>query len=64
MLEAVDALVLDEPLLELGRSLSLPPWLEPHRDQIRARLPVLDLHVEPGPASNAASSADSSAELA
>ena len=32
---------IDEPLLELGRSLQLPPWLEPDRDQIRASLPVL-----------------------
>ena len=34
---------IDEPLLELGRSLQLPPWLEPDRDQIRASLPVLKL---------------------
>jgi glyoxalase family protein len=33
----------DEPLLELGRSLKLPPWLEPDRDQIAASLPVLDV---------------------
>ncbi len=25
---------IDEPLLELGRSLKLPPWLEPSREQI------------------------------
>jgi glyoxalase family protein len=31
----------DEPLLELGRALQLPPWLEPNRDQIRAALPEL-----------------------
>jgi glyoxalase family protein len=31
----------DEPLLELGRSLKLPPWLEPNRDQIAAALPPL-----------------------
>ena len=31
----------DEPLLELGRSLKLPPWLEPNREQIAAALPVL-----------------------
>ena len=24
----------DEPLLELGRHLKLPPWLEPTREQI------------------------------
>ena len=26
---------IDEPLLELGRKLKLPPWLEPSRDQIQ-----------------------------
>ena len=31
----------DEPLLELGRSLKLPPWLEPGREQIAAALPPL-----------------------
>jgi glyoxalase family protein len=32
---------IDEPLLELGRSLKLPPWLEPSRDQIEhAVIPV------------------------
>ncbi|MDQ3464830.1 MAG: ring-cleaving dioxygenase [Actinomycetota bacterium] len=33
----------DEPLLELGRSLKLPPWLEPSREQIQAALPVLSV---------------------
>ena len=33
----------DEPLLELGRSLKLPPWLEPSREQIVAALPPLRL---------------------
>ncbi len=33
----------DEPLLELGRSLKLPPWLEPNREQIAAALPPLRL---------------------
>jgi glyoxalase family protein len=33
----------DEPLLELGRSLKLPPWLEPDRAQIAAALPPLRL---------------------
>jgi len=33
----------DEPLLELGRSLKLPPWLEPNREQIAAALPRLQL---------------------
>jgi glyoxalase family protein len=32
---------IDEPLLELGRSLKLPPWLEPSRAQIEAALPPL-----------------------
>lgn len=32
---------IDEPLLELGRSLKLPPWLEPSREQIAASLPAL-----------------------
>ncbi|TCK27302.1 ring-cleaving dioxygenase [Pseudonocardia endophytica] len=34
----------DEPLLELGRSLRLPPWLEPDRARIEANLPPL--HVD------------------
>jgi len=33
----------DEPLLELGRSLKLPPWLEPSREQIARALPALHL---------------------
>src|SRR5690606_14256456 len=33
----------DEPLLELGRSLKRPPWLEPSREQIAAALPRLDV---------------------
>jgi glyoxalase family protein len=32
----------DEPLSELGRSLRLPPWEEPHRAGIEATLPRLD----------------------
>ncbi len=31
----------DEPLLELGRALRLPPWLEPDREQIQAALPPI-----------------------
>jgi glyoxalase family protein len=31
----------DEPLLELGRTLKLPPWLEPDRARIEAALPPL-----------------------
>ena len=34
---------IDEPLLELGRSLKLPPWLEPNRDQIARSLPPITL---------------------
>lgn len=33
----------DEPLLELGRSLRLPPWLEPDRTRIEQRLPALEV---------------------
>lgn len=36
----------DEPLMQLGRSLQLPPWLEPSRDQIQHALPTLKV---PGP---------------
>ena len=36
----------DEPLLELGRQLKLPPWLEPDREQIAAALPPLQLDVD------------------
>ncbi|MFR9731156.1 ring-cleaving dioxygenase [Saccharopolyspora sp. MS10] len=39
----------DEPLLELGRALKLPPWLEPDREQIRRALPRLDLPAENNP---------------
>nr|WP_244515713.1 VOC family protein [Actinopolyspora xinjiangensis] len=39
----------DEPLLELGRALKLPPWLEPSREQIEAALPGLDLPSENNP---------------
>ncbi|CAM02985.1 glyoxalase family protein [Saccharopolyspora erythraea NRRL 2338] len=39
----------DEPLLELGRALKLPPWLEPNREQIQATLPELDLPDENNP---------------
>jgi glyoxalase family protein len=34
---------IDEPLLELGQRLKLPPWLEPNRDQIAAALPPIRL---------------------
>lgn len=33
----------DEPLLELGRALRLPPWLEPRREDIQRMLPPLEL---------------------
>ncbi|GAA1525870.1 ring-cleaving dioxygenase [Kribbella lupini] len=33
----------DEPLLELGRKLKLPPWLEPNREQIENTLPSIEL---------------------
>jgi glyoxalase family protein len=33
----------DEPLLELGRNLKLPPWLEPSREQIAQSLPQIKL---------------------
>ena len=33
----------DEPLLELGRRLRLPPWLEPRREEIARHLPPLKL---------------------
>lgn len=39
----------DEPLLELGRALKLPPWLEPSREQIEATLPTLNLPSENNP---------------
>ncbi len=39
----------DEPLLELGRRLRLPPWLEPSREQIAASLPPLQLPPLPTP---------------
>ena len=33
----------DEPLLELGRRLKLPPWLEPSREQIQNSLPQISV---------------------
>jgi glyoxalase family protein len=41
----------DEPLLELGQSLKLPPWLEPTREQIEAVLPALRVPPAPEPES-------------
>ncbi|NIJ10221.1 glyoxalase family protein [Saccharomonospora amisosensis] len=40
---------IDEPLLELGRALKLPPWLEPDRQQLEAALPRLHLPSENNP---------------
>jgi glyoxalase family protein len=40
---------IDEPLLELGRALKLPPWLEPKREDIAAMLPKLNLPTENNP---------------
>lgn len=37
---------IDEPLLELGKALKLPPWLEPDREQIASALPGFDLPAE------------------
>lgn len=34
---------IDEPLLELGRKLKLPPWLEPSRVQIQQSLPRIEV---------------------
>ncbi|HET6987852.1 MAG TPA: ring-cleaving dioxygenase [Kribbella sp.] len=39
----------DEPLMELGRHLKLPPWLEPDREQIEATLPALRMPPAPDP---------------
>lgn len=33
---------IDEPLLELGKKLRLPPWLEPDREQIAHNLPRIE----------------------
>ncbi|WP_020669876.1 ring-cleaving dioxygenase [Amycolatopsis nigrescens] len=40
---------IDEPLLELGRALKLPPWLEPNRQQIQQMLPKLELPADDNP---------------
>lgn len=34
---------IDEPLLELGKKLKLPPWLEPNRQQIEATLQPIEV---------------------
>ncbi|KFF59643.1 diguanylate cyclase [Cryobacterium sp. MLB-32] len=40
---------IDEPLLELGRSLKLPPWLEPNRSQIEQAVVPITLPAENNP---------------
>jgi glyoxalase family protein len=40
---------IDEPLLELGRGLKLPPWLEPSREAIAATVARIDLPAENNP---------------
>lgn len=51
--------VIDEPLLELGRRLRLPPWLEPRRSEIEAVLPKLRVPIRPGAAGSSPTSGDS-----
>lgn len=41
---------IDEPLLELGRSLKLPPWLEPNREAIEHSVAKIQLPAENNPA--------------
>jgi glyoxalase family protein len=41
---------IDEPLLELGRSLKLPPWLEPNREQIEHSVAQITVPDENNPA--------------
>jgi glyoxalase family protein len=40
---------IDEPLLELGRALKLPPWLEPSREQIEHRVIPVTLPAQNNP---------------
>ena len=40
---------IDEPLLELGRSLKLPPWLEPSREQIENAVSPVTVPAENNP---------------
>ncbi|TDW29861.1 ring-cleaving dioxygenase [Cryobacterium psychrophilum] len=42
---------IDEPLLELGRSLKLPPWLEPSREAIEHAVIPIEIPVENNPQS-------------
>jgi glyoxalase family protein len=41
---------IDEPLLELGRSLKMPPWLEPSREAIEQSVAKIQLPAENNPA--------------
>jgi glyoxalase family protein len=41
---------IDEPLLELGRSLKLPPWMEPSREAIEGSMARIQLPGENNPA--------------
>ena len=41
---------IDEPLLELGRSLKMPPWLEPSREAIEHSVAQIQLPAENNPA--------------
>jgi glyoxalase family protein len=41
---------IDEPLLELGRSLKLPPWLEPKREDIERKVRDIEVPAENNPA--------------
>ncbi|GAA4942477.1 ring-cleaving dioxygenase [Streptomonospora halophila] len=47
----------DEPLLQLGRRLKLPPWLEPQRDEIERHLPELVVGEHEDSATSAAGAA-------
>ena len=38
----IPGFAVDEPVASLGQELKLPPFLEPHRKDIAAVLPVLD----------------------
>jgi glyoxalase family protein len=40
---------IDEPVGELGKALKLPPWLEPHRSEIEARMTPLVIPVSNNP---------------
>jgi glyoxalase family protein len=40
---------IDEPLLELGRALKLPPWLEPSREQIEQSVARISVPAENNP---------------